>query len=132
MTVAISRQMQRAIPYVLSTALTAVGGAASVPVTAQIPGDADFEVRYINAQFTSNLATIQVTDSGTRLQMMNRPVYIALVTGVGQQPFVLPQPALFSKNSNIEVLLTDLSGAPNSIQVAFVGFLLYPAPQQQM
>jgi hypothetical protein len=132
MTTAINRQMNRVIPFHLATARTAVGAGLAVNITVQVPGDADFEVRYINGSFTSVNATMVVRDSGTRLELMNQACMVALITGIGQQPYVLPQPALFQRNSNIEVVLTDLSGAPNTMQIVFCGFLLYPAPTQQM
>jgi hypothetical protein len=131
MTTALNRQMQRAVPYALSCARTQVGAGLAVTLTVQIPGDADFECRYITALATSPLATIVIRDSGTRLEMMNQATVLGNVTGTGQQPFVLPQPALFARNSNIEIVLADLSGAPNTIQVTFCGFLLYPAPGLQ-
>jgi hypothetical protein len=122
------REIQRAVPFHLAFARVAVGANLTATLAAQIPGDADFECRYINAQFTSNLLSVVFRDSGTRLEMMNQACLIALVTGTGAQPYVLPQPALFAKNSNIEAVLTDLSGAPNTVQIVCCGFLLYPAP----
>jgi hypothetical protein len=126
------RNLQRAVPYHLAFERTVVAGNASVTLTAQVPGDADFEARYVNASATSVTATLLFRDSGTRLELMNRPTMLALVTGIGQQPYVLPQPALFVKNSNIELVITDLSGQNNTIQVVFCGYLLYPAPVNQM
>jgi len=129
MTQAIRREMQRAVPYHLATEFYTLGANATVTLTAQVPGDADFEARYINASVTSVLASLVIRDSGTRLEAMNRPCIISLVSGIGQQPYVLPQPALFVRNSNVEFVLVDLSGDTNKIQVVLCGFLLYPAAQ---
>jgi hypothetical protein len=60
--------------------------------------------------------------------MQNVATYLPNFTGTGAQPYVLPSPALFVRNSNIEVLLADLSGSTNTIQVTFCGFLVYPGP----
>ena len=122
------REIQRLVPYHLAVARTSLTGAATVTLTAQVPGDADFEVRYINGSFTSTNAEMVIRDSGTRLEIMNRPVFAALVTGTGMQPYVLPCPALFVANSNIEVTITDLSGQTNIVQVVFCGYLVYPGP----
>ena len=126
-----TRQLQRVVPYHLVFERTAVPANGSVTLTAQIPGDSDFEARYVTAQYTSNLMTLLFRDSGTRLEINNRPALIALVTGTGAQPYVLPHPALFVRNSNAEAVLVDLSGAPNTVMVVLCGFLLYPGPMSQ-
>jgi len=124
----INRQAQRIVPYHLATDRTVVTGAATVTITIQVPGDADFECRYINGSFTSTTGLIQVRDSGTRMEIMNRPTFVALVTGTGSLPYVLSAPLMLVRNSNIEVIFQDLSGQSNTIQVVFCGFLIYPGP----
>ncbi len=122
------RETQSIVPYHLATERVTVTGSGTATLTVQIPGDADFEARYINASATSVNATIQISDGGTRQEMLNRAVFLALVTGTGQQPYVIPSPALFVRNSSIQVDLADLSGTANIIQVVFCGFLVYPGP----
>jgi hypothetical protein len=124
----INRAIQRIAPYHLATEKTVVNGSATVTLTIQVPGDADFEARYINGSFTSTSGIMTIRDSGTRMEMMNRQCYVALVTGTGSQPYVIPAPALFVRNSNIEIVFTDLSGNSNTIQIVFCGFLVYPGP----
>lgn len=124
----IERQVQSIVPYHLCTERTTVAGSGTATLTVQVPGDADFECRYINASATSVNATIQITDGGTRMEMLNRAAFIALVTGTGSQPYVLPSPGYFVRNSSIQVDLADLSGTANVIQVVFCGFLVYPGP----
>jgi hypothetical protein len=128
----VNRDLQRLVPYHLATEKTAVTGSTTVTLIVQVPGDADFEARYITGSFTSTSGLMTIRDGGTRLEIMNRPIYVALITGTGAQPYVLPAPALFVRNSTIEVVFTDLSGQSNTIQVVFNGFLVYPAPMQEV
>lgn len=125
---AMRREVQNTVPYHLAIERTAIGANAAVTFTLQVPGDADFELRYLTAQYTSNLATLQITDGGTRQAIFNRPALIALVTGTGAQPYVLPSPALFVRNSSIQVDIADLSGGTNTVQLVAHGFLIYPGP----
>jgi len=130
--VPLNREIQRIAPYHLATEKTVVTASTTVTITVQIPGDADFECRYINGSFTSTSALMVVRDSGTRMELMNRACYVALITGTGSQPYVIPAPALFVRNSNIEVVITDLSGNNNTVQIVFCGFLVYPGPVTRM
>jgi hypothetical protein len=101
-------------------------------MTIIVPGDADFEGRYINGSFTSTTGTLRIRDGGTRLEIMNTPIFAALITGTGMQPYVLPTPVAFVRGSTIEVEFADLSGSDNTVQVVFHGFLVYPAAINQM
>lgn len=123
-----NRDLQRIIPYHLATEKTSVAGSATVTLVIPVPGDADFEARYLTGSFTSVTGTCIIRDGGTRLELMNRPAMVALVTGTGAQPYVLPAPAVFVRSSTIEVVFTDLSGNTNIVQFVFCGFLVYPAP----
>lgn len=122
------RDLQRLVPYHLATERTTVLAAMTVTLVVQVPGDADFEARYITGSFTSVNALLTIRDGGTRLEIVNRPIFAALITGTGSQPYVLPAPALFIRNSVIEVVVQDLSGQDNVVQVVFNGFLVYPGP----
>jgi hypothetical protein len=124
----VNRELQRLVPYHLAMDKTVVLAGTTITVVMQVPGDADFEARYIMASATSVSALLTIRDSGTRLEIMNKPVGLALVTGIGQFPYVLPAPGLFVRNSSIEVVITDYSGQDNTIQIVFGGFLVYPGP----
>lgn len=126
------RELQRVVPFHLGTDRTTVTGNATVNLPIQVPGDADFEGRYINGSFTSTNGLLRIRDGGTRLEIMNRPIFAALITGTGSQPYVLPTPNLFVRGATIEVEFQDLSGNNNTIQVVFCGFLIYPAPIGEM
>jgi hypothetical protein len=126
------RELQRVVPYHLATERTVVALNATVTMTIIVPGDADFEGRYITGSFTSVTGTLRIRDGGTRLEITSRPIFAALITGTGAQPYVLPTPVLFVRGSTIEVEFADLSGAQNTVQVVFCGFLVYPAPVGQM
>ena len=126
------RELQRVVPYHLATEKTAVAANTTVTLTIIVPGDADFEGRYITAAYTSNLGTLRIRDGGTRLEIQNRPIVISLISGSGAQPYVMPTPILFVRGATIEVEFADLSGDTNLVQVVFCGFLIYPAPVNQM
>ena len=124
----LNRAIQRIAPYHLSCVRTAVGAGLTATLPIQVPGDADFECRYITGVFTSIVAVMTIRDSGTRMEMFNTPASVGNIVGTGAQPYVIPAPALFVRNSNIELVITDLSGAPNTVQITFCGFLVYPGP----
>lgn len=128
----IQRELQRVVPYHLATEKTAIDANATVTMIIQVPGDADFEGRYINGYFLDALGLLRIRDGGTRLEIMNRPVVANLITGTGAQPYVLATPVMFVRGATIEVEFQDLSGETNVVQVVFCGFLIYPAPIGQM
>jgi hypothetical protein len=128
----IAREIQRLVPYHLSTEITALSANQSVTLTVAVPGDADFNCRYFTYKATSPLITVIIRDSGTRMEIMNRATYMANLAGSGAQPYVLPSPGVFVRNSNIELVVADLSGSTNTFQFTFCGFLVYPGPVTQV
>jgi len=122
------REIQRLVPYHLSTEIVALSANAAVTLTVSVPGDADFECRYITAKHTSPLLSVLYRDGGTRMELMNRATYVGNVSGSGAQPYVIPSPALFVRNANIELDIVELSGSTNTFQITFNGFLTYPGP----
>lgn len=125
---AMRREVQNTVPYVLSTELVVLTALQALTFILQVPGDADFEARYITASIHDTLATVQITDGGTRQTFFNRPTMIASISGTGAQPYVLPSPALFVRNSSIQVDIADLHNDDNKVQLSIHGFLIYPGP----
>jgi len=123
---AVQRELQNIVPYVMSTVRTQFTALQALTFTLQVPGDADFEARYITGTATSVVANVQILDAGTRQMLFNRPIMFAMIAGTGAQPYVLPAPALFVRNSCIQVDIADLSNSANWITLEIHGFLLYP------
>jgi hypothetical protein len=123
---AVQRELQNIVPYVMSTVRTQFTALQALTFTLQVPGDADFEARYITATATSVTANVMILDAGTRQMLFNRPIMLAMIAGTGAQPYVLPAPALFVRNSCIQVDIADLSNSANWITLEIHGFLLYP------
>jgi hypothetical protein len=124
----VQRENQRLVPYHLSTEIVTLSANQQATLVVAVPGDADFEARYITAKYTSGLLTMVVRDSGTRLEIQNRATYVPNMAGTGAQPYVLPSPGLFVRNCNIELVVADTSGAENTFQITLCGFLVYPGP----
>lgn len=55
--------------------------------------------------------TLQITDTGTGVQLFNQPMVISGIAGTGREPFILPQPRLFNPNSAVTFALTSFSGS---------------------
>lgn len=125
---ALKREVQNIVPYVMQIERTSFTALQALPFTLLVPGDADFEARYFTGTATSVVCTVQITDAGTRQQLFNRPVQFANIAGTGAQPYVLPAPALFVRNSAVQVDIADLSNDVNIITFAIHGFLIYPGP----
>lgn len=126
---ALRRDIQNIVPYVLRTTRTNFTALQALTFTLQIPGDADFEARYITGTATSVNATVQIMDAGTRQMLFQGPTMFASIAGTGAQPYVLPAPALFVRNSCLQVDIADLANAQaNWITLEIHGFLIYPGP----
>lgn len=54
-----------------------------------------------------------------RRYLSNRPLHSSILLGNGQRPFPLPLPIYIAHSGNIIIDFVDLSGAPNSIRMAF-------------
>jgi len=99
------------------------GGQANVACSVAIENDADFVCDRIVASSTG-LFSIFLTDgftSKTFSPSQDVPINGENIAGTAQLPFWLPRPYLFRRTSSIKALLTDRSGAGNTIQFAFVG-----------
>lgn len=89
----------------------------------QVDNDSDFEWRWIVASSTG-LFSVSLLDRFTSRPLMPSAINGELVAGNSQLPFVLPKPYLLRRTSSILGTFNDRSGAPNTIQFAFVGYKL--------
>lgn len=106
--------------YDLAVALTANQANVAGVITIF---DADFKwIELIGTSTGVFAATI--TDGGTKQAFMNEAVHSANLFGTAQLPFRLEVPHVFKRNSSIQLSLTDLSGAPNTVRATFKGVQL--------
>lgn len=116
--------------------------ANGVPQTAsfETQSDSDFVVSEISAAvqavnngamlYNANLA-LQITDLSSGKLFFNRPAAIALVTGAGGFPFVLPAARVWNPNTSIAVQATNrdalinAGAGPVGLFLAFHGTRLF-------
>lgn len=92
----------------------------------QIEPRADFECVWLAATATSASFTTELTDASGRTYQ-NLPVNSANQWGTAQLPFALIVPVIFPMRTAINYTIVDTSGSSNTIQLAFIGYELYPA-----
>lgn len=124
-------------PNPLVAALTDVAPMAVLQVPIQ--SDADFELLEITQvtdiagapQTASSriipLATIQIQQSGSGIDIMPSPVPLGSLSGDGSLPFILPESKLWAANSSMLVTLTRyaVAGTNYNIRLSFVGRKLF-------
>lgn len=107
----------------------------SVSNTIFIQADSDFEWQKatflavnVNAQTTANTRVIPnmsvlITDTGSGRQLMNAAVPISTIFGEADNPFILPEPKIFTAKSTIQVQVTNFDAAAATVQLflAFIG-----------
>ena len=101
----------------------------------QIEADSDFLIQKL-AYFSSAdgspqtvqtaeipLATILIVDTGSGRQIMNNPVPLSALFVAARLPYILPTPKLFTKNTRINVTLSNFSAgtAYDDIWINFEG-----------
>lgn len=104
--------------YAVETA-GALAGNGAVTLAIQVL-DHSFRVWYLVATSTGAFTAL-ISDLGGKRPFSNIAVHSANLFGTAQNPFPLVVPYVFQKRGQIAVALTDLSGAGNTIRLAFVG-----------
>jgi hypothetical protein len=97
-----------------------LGANAQGKSTIAINAGADFRVRYLLA-FSTGPFTAQIFNGSSRRPFSSVPVHRDLLFGTAQNPFYLLVPYTFPQGVQIETTLQDLSGAQNTIWIAFGG-----------
>lgn len=82
--------------------------------------DYDFEARFLVANSTGQFSA-QIIDAGQKRPLTNIQVLNTLLFGTAQNPMPLVEPYVFKKKTLIQVQVTDLSGAPNTLDIAIMG-----------
>lgn len=123
--------------YVLDRVVPA--SAVQDPNNLQILSDADFEWWFVLASRTSNLLKVLMMEQATGRAFIGTTagssaafngINIDNFAGTAQAsaafplavPYVMPATRVYS------ILLTDTSGAPNTVELVFSGFKLWPRP----
>jgi hypothetical protein len=112
---------------------------ALFPAAFQIPNDADFEWWFTSLQRTSNLLKLLITEAATgqrALILSASPqqatafqgIYVDNFAGLVANNGAFPQavPYIMPAARSYPHQLTDLSGAQNTVQIAYHGYALMP------
>jgi hypothetical protein len=127
--------------YVLDRVVPA--SAVQDPNQFQILSDADFEWWWILASRTSNLLKVLMNEAATSRAFVGTTasavagtatfngIQIDLWAGtaLATAAFPLAVPYIMPANRSYTLLLTDTSGAPNTVELVFSGFKLWPRPK---
>jgi hypothetical protein len=126
--------------YVLDRVVPA--NAVADPNQLQILSDADFELWWLSASRTSALLKVQMNEAatgrdftgtsvsataGTTFNGVNIDLWAGSVAAGGMFPLAVPYVMPASRVYSLK--FTDTSGAPNTVELAFVGFKLWPRPK---
>lgn len=126
--------------YVLDRVVPA--NAINDPNQLQILQDADFEWWWMTASRTSNLLKVIMNEvatgrdfmgtsvfsgAGTPFTGINIDLWAGTVNTSGMFPLAVPYVMPASRVYSLK--FTELSGAPNTVQLAWHGFKLWPRPQ---
>lgn len=125
--------------YVFPT-FTTLAAAATAQQQVLIQNDSDFECRRIswfatiaNAAFVSAAipvpsVTALLTDSGSGRNLENNPVPLTTIAyGPLQQPFDVPWPKIFARNSTVTLTLANFDAAASyNIRVTLHGRKIFP------
>lgn len=70
---------------------------------------------------SSGFFTVKLQDGSTQRAFSNQEVHVNNLFGTAQNPFPLLTPYTFQKKGQIQAVASDLSGAQNSVRLAFAG-----------
>jgi|SRR5580704_10891163 hypothetical protein len=127
--------------YVLDRVVPA--NALQDPNQLQILSDADFECWWILASRTSNALKVLMKESATGRDFIQTTasavagaatfngIQIDLWAGTAQASaaFPLAVPYIMPATRTYSLLFSDTSGAPNTVELVFSGFKLWPRPK---
>lgn len=109
--------------YPINAVLTALGNLAGALA---IDAIADFELIWLSATSTGGVWTTTFADSSGR-RWMNLPVNSLNMWGTSVNPFPVGlSPVILKAQSQLLWTLVDTSGNANTVQMALIGYDLYP------
>lgn len=121
------KQYDPGLDYSYSLDVVALAGNATTPQVIQIT-DKDFRWIYAIAQSTGDFLTTIMDGGRQNRQFQNIPVHRDSFWGTAQLPALLLSPYRFLKQTPISIVLTDVSGNPNTIHLTFRGAQVDPDP----
>lgn len=74
--------------------------------------------------------TVQLQDVKNQRAFFNTPLHYSLVFGTGTNPFPVLNPWTFDQNGQILINVADLSNAPNTIWLGFIGVQVLQSASQ--
>ena len=108
------------IPFNFTLTANQLGARVIVPVE----NDADFEWRTIMANSTG-LFNVLMTNNFIKRPLMPTPVNGENFAGTAQNPALLPIPWRLNRTTQLEMVASDRSGAPNVVQLVLGGYKKY-------
>jgi len=73
------------------------------------------------AAVSTGIFAAQVIDGSSQRPFSNQQVHSSNLWGTAESPTLLLSPFIFEKRGQILINLTELTGAPNTIRLAFIG-----------
>ena len=110
-----------------TTPVTVSGNASNTQIISVV--NWDFRWLMLTGTYTG-IFTFNLTDLGTGRVFSNIAIHENEMVGTGQNPFPIPVPYEFMRNTQIQVQLTDLSGNNNLIDLCFIGVNLGEAAHE--
>lgn len=124
--------------YIYSVDFNSLAGSTTQTGNINIQADSDFKVNKLSffadlnntAQTSSTrvipLVTVQITDSSSGRNLMDRAVMVSEIFGDGQLPFILPQPKIFPARSNVSIVVQNTTpGTTYNLRLAFIGSKIF-------
>ena len=81
----------------------------------------NFVTSVINSYSTGEFK-LNIRDVYTHNNLFIDDIRASLITGTGQRSFIMPKTHEFEGGRTIEVIVTDLSGAANTVELALIGY----------
>jgi len=118
------RRFRALIPFVYSTGAVTIPASASLPVNIEVDMDAHFLVQKISG-IRTGACLVEFKEASRDRDWQNIPVHFDSMVGNGQFPNVVFSNRFIYRGSVIVVNFTDLSAAPNPVEVMITGVKLY-------
>lgn len=112
------------LPYWMPINFSLTANQQNARNTVTVENDGEFEWRAIEATSTG-LFSVQLSNNFIKRPLMPTNVNGENFAGTSQNPAFLPIPYRLARTSIIEALVSDRSGAPNTVQLALVGYKKY-------
>jgi hypothetical protein len=125
------KQYDPGLDYSYSLDVVALGAGLTTQAIIQIV-DKDFRWIYAIAQSTGDFLSTILDGGRQGRQFQNIPVHRDSFWGTAQNPMLLLTPYRFLKQTPLSLVLTDVSGAPNTIHLTFRGAQVDPDPDSSV